>query len=201
MQKKDFKVEELQGFRLQREEARLEEAFLTHEALRANGWMEPKVTLKASMERVRHASEEDAKEIEVEGVFLRSLTSAITSTCESPNAKHMEFIPYQLCRKNPYDGTITRYYSEIHNSNDMLEQDAQMRAQPRNAEDGAEVEYCIFSIIFYSDSMRMANFGNASMWPAYMFSRNVSKYVRSKNGNFPAEHIACIPNVSLCLFC
>lgn len=195
MAKPDFDKDDAAGCTAEKGERRLDEALLSEEGLRANEWKEGSVEISMPMEKVKHKSEEEAPRFKVSGILHCSISQIVRATCAGSNARHMELIPHQLYRRDA-DGTETRYYSEVYNGNAMLEEDAKMRARPRNPEDGPDVEYAIFYIILYSDSTRLANFGSASMWPAYMFSGNISKYLRSKAGVFPAEHVAYLPKVS-----
>ena len=77
----------------------------------------------------------------------------------------------------------------------MLEEDARIRARPRDPEDGPELEIAIMAVLLWSDSTHLANFGTASLWPIYMYFGNTSKYTRGKPTSFPAQHLAYIPSV------
>jgi hypothetical protein len=61
-----------------------------------------------------------------------------------------------------------------------------------------DIENVIAAIMLYSDSTHLASFGNAALWPAYLFFGNMSKYMRGKPSKLAAHHIAYLPSV--CLF-
>ena len=52
-------------------------------------------------------------------------------------------------------------------------------------------------MMVWSDSTHLAEFGNASLWPIYLFFGNQSKYSRAKPTDFAAHHIAYMPKVDV----
>jgi hypothetical protein len=54
----------------------------------------------------------------------------------------------------------------------------------------------VLPIMLYSDSIQLANFGSASLWPMYMFLGGKSN-ARNKSSQSTCHHIAYIPSVSL----
>ncbi|KAF8233525.1 hypothetical protein L208DRAFT_1266202 [Tricholoma matsutake] len=47
----------------------------------------------------------------------------------------------------------------------------------------------------WSDLTHLANFGQASLWPIYLFLGNQSKYQHVKPSQFAAHHLAYIPSL------
>ncbi len=93
------------------------------------------------------------------------------------------------------DDEDERAYSEIFNADVALEEDAAMRAQPRQPGDPDDLEYCVTLICLYSDATRLTNFGTSKLWPLYMYIGNQSKYVRGQPTAYAAYHMAYIPSV------
>ena len=60
---------------------------------------------------------------------------------------------------------------------------------------GDNLEIVIAGIMLWSDATHLASFGNASLWPIYLFFANQSKYIRSRPTAFAAHHLAYIPTV------
>ncbi|OBZ79049.1 hypothetical protein A0H81_01502 [Grifola frondosa] len=118
----------------------------------------------------------------------------------SPRDFH--FVPFKLFwERESSDGSDPkreRVYTDIFNSDAMLEADAELRAQPRNPDDDPDIEYAIAPILVWSDATHLASFGSASLWPIYAFFGNLSKYIRAKPRAFAAHHLAYIPKVCLC---
>lgn len=81
----------------------------------------------------------------------------------------------------------------------MIDEHAKINLQPREPGDPDDLEYVIAAQIVYSDQTRLANFGGASLWPAYDFFGNQTKYERGKPSSFSAHHFAYFPTVSVIL--
>ncbi|KAJ3541577.1 hypothetical protein NM688_g6065 [Phlebia brevispora] len=195
MRAPDFNAADLATFEISREEKRLDGTLLCPEGLKAEGWRPVSVKIPLPKEQSCHASIEEVPTMTIEGIWARSLTKLICELCQDDSVRHVNFIPFELWHRDPVTGEETRLYSEIYNSKAMLDEDAKIRAQPRNPEDGPEVEYVVMPIVFYSDSTRLANFGTASLWPLYLWNYALSKYVNSKQSNFAAHHVAYIPSL------
>ena len=76
----------------------------------------------------------------------------------------------------------------------MLSEEAKLNTASRVP--GCNLETVIAALMLWSDSTHLANFGNAALWPVYMFIGNLSKYIRAKPTSFSAHHLAYIPKVS-----
>ncbi|KAJ3552779.1 hypothetical protein NM688_g3974 [Phlebia brevispora] len=195
----DFNADDLDSFEISREEKRLDRTLLCPESLQAEGWRQVSVKIPLPKERSSHESIETVPTMTIAGIWMRSLVNLICELCRDVSVRHLNLIPFELWHRDSDTGEETRLYSEIYNSKAMLDEDAKIRAQPRNPEDGPMVEYVIMPIVFYSDSTRLANFGTASLWPLYFWNYALSKYVNGKQSNFAAHHIAYIPSASLYL--
>ncbi|KAH9922415.1 uncharacterized protein B0H18DRAFT_935413 [Fomitopsis serialis] len=75
----------------------------------------------------------------------------------------------------------------------MLEEHRKVQALPRDPSDPPGTEVAVAPLIVYSDSTRLASFGDASLWPVYLFFGWVSKYIRGKPSSFAAHHLAYLP--------
>ncbi|THG96656.1 hypothetical protein EW026_g5211 [Hermanssonia centrifuga] len=79
------------------------------------------------------------------------------------------------------DAPPQRVFSELYNSDAMNEEYERIKAVPRA--DGCKLETVIASIMLWSDSTHLAQFGNASLWPIYAFFGNqsniTSKYINN----------------------
>jgi hypothetical protein len=191
----DFDADDLQGFSAAREMARLD----GHSSSRlpfsaSDGWREGSVTINVPNAKHEYASESAAPEFKVKGIYYRPLLEIIKSVCEGPTSRNFHWVPHKLFHTS--QGEHVRAYTDIFNSNAMLEEDARIRALPRDPEDGPETELATLAILLWSDSTHLANFGTASLWPIYLFFGNTSKYIRGKPTAFPAQHLAYIPSVS-----
>ena len=71
-----------------------------------------------------------------------------------------------------------------------------MKLQQQPPEVGCTLERVVASLMPWSDSTHLANFGTASLWPLYLFFGNQSKWVRGKPKTASCHHVAYIPKVS-----
>lgn len=77
----------------------------------------------------------------------------------------------------------------------MINAYKEINALPR--EPGDDLECIVAGLMVWSDSTHLTNFGNASMWPFYLFLANQSKYARCKPSAWACHHVAYIPTVSI----
>jgi hypothetical protein len=158
-----------------------------------NTWKESTVRIKLPAEGVKQA-EENAPELEVSGVYHRSLLEVFTTALQDENAKSFHYTPFRLFWKPTPESTPERIYSELYNSDAFLEEHCSIQQLP--VESGPRYERAIAAGMLWSDSTHLANFGTQSLWPGYIFFGNQSKYARGKPSQFAAHHFAYIPSVS-----
>ena len=193
------------SFSVQHEECRMENGERSADETKslpgADGWRTVSVKLRIPKKKECHHSEEDAPEIEVDGLYYRLLVEVIRVAFEDPSAKHFEFTPHELrfCDDNADDPSDEgeRIFTEAYTCDAILEEDKKIQSLPRNPDDSPDVPYAIAALMLWSDSTHLANFGSASLWPIYLFFGNLSKYVHCKLSTFSAHHLAYIPSVSI----
>ena len=218
------------GFTIEGARARFEEGLgeNTNSAFSAkDGWIKTSVKLHVPKEGRRWASEADAPMFEVPNVLVRSLLDVFVAAYESSVAAAYHWLPHKTflrpearrkrnlggqtgcesqsssagsCEANARLPTDVRVYTDIYDSDAMLEEDAAMRTQPQQPGDPADLEYAIGVIAVWSDSTHLTNFGTASLWPIYAYSGNQSKYIRGRPTAFSAQHLAFLPSVRLPIF-
>lgn len=162
-----------------------------------DGWKEGSVSIRVPCTGVEQ-EENEAPEFIVSGILYRDAVEVITAELEDPIAfSDIHITPYKEWWDPAPGEDPIRVYSEVYTSDAMLEADENMR-QNLNTTSGpdCDLETFLVSALLYSDSTHLASFGNASLWPIYLFLGNVSKYIRSKPTTFSAHHIAYIPTVS-----
>ncbi|PSR77770.1 hypothetical protein PHLCEN_2v7713, partial [Hermanssonia centrifuga] len=191
----DFDREHLQGFRMGREGRHLDEhATSTNANFNIDdGWHEASINVPLPKERTKHNMEEQAPHLEVKGVWHRKLLDVIIAAYRDKSVRQLIFMPYEFLFQEA-DNPPERVYTEGYTCDALLEEDANIHAQPRHAEDGLDVKYSMVPLMLWSDSTHLANFGTASLWPIYLYFGNLSKYLRCKPSHFAAHHIAYIPS-------
>jgi hypothetical protein len=196
----DFDQADVKDFSTDRELARLDKYGRTNSPFLAeDGWREGVVKIHVPNTKSKFVSESVAPAFEISGVHYRPLLEVIKGAFQSPDVKRYHWVPFKLFHHSP-DGPV-HVYSDIYNSNAMLEEDAKIQALPRDPSDDPDSEVAIAPILVWSDSTHLTTFGTASLWPIYIFFGNQSKYTRGKPSSYAAHHLAYIPSVSFTLIC
>jgi hypothetical protein len=108
----------------------------------------------------------------------------------SPDEFHLQ--PFKLYWQHNGDPDDSEHlYSELYNSDMLIEEHECIR----KAYETQEHEMVIAAMMFWSDSMHLANFGNALLYPIYLYLGNQTKYVWCKPSAVAAHHIVYIPKV------
>ncbi|KAG2112883.1 hypothetical protein DEU56DRAFT_749192, partial [Suillus clintonianus] len=156
------------------------------------GWRQSTVKIRLPKEKVKFASEADAPELEIPGVHHRCLTDLITHVFENEVSKTFNMTPFQQFWKTP-DNRDIKVFGESYASPAMLEAYTEINALPRAP--GDELERAVASVMVWSDATHLANFGDASLWPFYVYFGNQSKYTRGKPTARACHHLAYIPTL------
>jgi hypothetical protein len=157
------------------------------------GWHQSAVKIRLPKEGMKWASETEAPELEIPGVYHRSIVDIIESVFMDDVAASFNMTPYREYWQYSEDRSI-EIISEAYSSPELIETYAEINDLPR--EPGDELERVVASLMFWSDATHLANFGDASLWPFYLFFGNQSKYTRGRPTASACHHVAYIPTVS-----
>lgn len=212
LQSPDFDKAHLEGFDIHKETARLD-ASLDFQPGRASdeGWQESDVTIEVpDGEKHSDVSTHPLKTFSFPGLYHRSITAVIKRAFSEDSARDFHYTPFKSIWKPSHpissnEGADTdplpipeqRIYDEIYSSDAMLEEHAKLQNLP--PEPGCKLERVVAALMFWSDSTHLASFGNASLWPLYMFFGNQSKWARCKPRMASCHHIAYFPKVCCCI--
>ncbi|KIO02236.1 hypothetical protein M404DRAFT_52156, partial [Pisolithus tinctorius Marx 270] len=157
-----------------------------------DNWHTASITIWLPCEKVK-APEERAPEFRVEGLHYHKLTEVIRSAFAETAAEEYNATPYKLYWQPDDDTAATpeHIFSEIYTADVMLEEHEEIKGQHCDC----NLETVIAGIMIWSDSTHLASFGNAALWPIYLFLGNQSKYLRAKPNAFAAHHLAYIPKL------
>jgi hypothetical protein len=162
-----------------------------------DGWVEGTVTMSMPCEGRKHKSESDARTMEIPGVYYRRPLEIMKAALHDASAETYHWIPYHEYWQPSKTAPPERIYTELYNSDQFVGEHGRLIS---TAPVESQLERVIMAIMIWSDSTHLAAFGDASLWPVYMYFGNQSKYIRSKVNTFSANHLAYIPKVSsLCL--
>jgi hypothetical protein len=199
----DFRKEDLAGFNAKTEAERLDTQTIKSDAttpsfLDNDGWIVTSVKIPVSCPGFQFDSEEAAPIFEVADLYIRRPLNVLKTAIEEISAERMHIRPFELWWQENADSVPERCYSELYNSDVFLEEQRKLD-DSRGFSDMEQptVENVIAGYMFYSDSTHLANFGTASLWPAYTAFGNISKYIRCKPTSFSIHHQAYFPKVSV----
>ncbi|KIJ10083.1 hypothetical protein PAXINDRAFT_86590, partial [Paxillus involutus ATCC 200175] len=79
-------------------------------------------------------------------------------------------------------------YGELFTSSAFLEVHRKLQESP--AEPECDLPRRIIALMFWSDATQLTSFGNAKLWPVYMYLGNISKYERCQPSSHLCAHTA-----------
>ena len=126
------------------------------------------------------------KEFTVPDFCHQNLVSVIREKLKHPtDSSHFHYEPYEL-HWWPGDGTHdARIYGKLYTSSAFI--NAHRKLQESAPEPGCDLPRVVVALMIWSDGTQLMSFGNANLWPLYLFFGNESKYQRSK----PSNHLCC----------
>src|ERR1700722_1388352 len=163
------------------------------------GWRNTPVTISvpySPRRGVRPPPNSGPRNYTVADFYHRSLVSVIREKLSSPTDNlHFHYEPYEL-NWQPGDSQRTaRTYGELYTSPAFIEAHRELQNSP--AVPGCDLPRVVVALMFWSDVTHLASFGNAKLWPLYLFFGNESKYRRCKPSCHLCHHIAYFQKVSL----
>ncbi|KAI0069589.1 hypothetical protein K474DRAFT_1610237 [Panus rudis PR-1116 ss-1] len=201
-----FSLDDLVSFDARTETAKLD-AQLEKEP---DTWKETVVTIQVP-DGKPHPGGEDVPCFPVLGLVHRSLTAVIRTVWSNPASNDFHYIPFRQFYQrpsppntDPEDGhgepplPPQRVYDELYTSEAFNVAHEALQDSP--PEPNCDLERVICALMFWSDSTHLANFGDAALWPLYLFYGNQSKYTRGRPTSGACHHVAYIPKVC-CIGC
>ncbi|RXW14632.1 hypothetical protein EST38_g11221 [Candolleomyces aberdarensis] len=105
----------------------------------------------------------------------------------STGQQFFHHIPHELRWKPGETKKDSRIYSEVYNSEAFLEAYKEIQEMPHI---DCDLPRCVVGLMFASDATMLASFGDAKLWPLYLFFANDSKYQRGKPSLKLGEQVA-----------
>ncbi|KAF8074608.1 hypothetical protein FPV67DRAFT_1559334 [Lyophyllum atratum] len=122
-------------------------------------------------------------------LYHRSILSVLKERLtDNRTPEPIYYEPYELWWQPDGNSEAVRVYGELYTSQAFLDSyEALLKSPP---EPGCDAPRTIVGLMFWSDATHLTSFGQASLWPAYMFMGNNSKYDRCRPSASLANHIA-----------
>lgn len=162
------------------------------------GWL--KTPIQISIPFHRRTKKPGAQPYIGGDLYHRSLVDVIKERLMDPQAaQHFHLQPYELLwnmghRKDSPDSDV-RVHGELYNSPAFL--DAHHELQDAPGKPGCNLPRVVVALMFWSDATHLTSFGNAKIWPLYLFFGNESKYQRCHPSNNLCCHVTYFQDVSV----
>ncbi|KAI0077095.1 hypothetical protein K474DRAFT_1662200 [Panus rudis PR-1116 ss-1] len=156
----------------------------------SDGWREATVDI-----RVPLGKHIDPKTFTVKGLWYRPIEEVICTAFSSLQAKRFHYRPHNLFWQSPArpNAQPVSVHGELYTSEAFKEAYDDLQKKP--PEPSCNLPRDIAACMLYSDSTHLAQFGTATLWPAYLSFGNQSKYERAKPNTFSQHHIAYFPKL------
>jgi len=137
-----------------------------------------------------------AHAVKIPGLYFQKLTTVIKDAFQSHLAPQYHFTPFKLYHTSPITGKDEHVYSEIYNSDAFIKEHDRVQQAPVPPDDlNCKREKVVAALRLWSDSIHLASFGMAKLWPIYMFLGNLSKYTCSHPTAHACHHLRYIPSI------
>lgn len=158
------------------------------------GWKHSSITISVPFHKQSRSA--GAKDYKVDNFYHRSLVSIIKEKITNPVHSplfHLE--PYELRWHPPHRDHDLKIHSDLFTSTAFL--DAHQALQDGPSEPGCDLPRVVVALMLWSDATQLTAFGDAKLWPVYMFFGNESKLRRSQPTNHLCSHVAYFQGVSV----
>lgn len=127
--------------------------------------------------------------------YHRSLVEVLKEKLSNPeHHERFHYKPFELWWTPPGSSSATRVHGELYTSPAFL--DAYREVQEAPNEPGCSLEKVVIGMMFASDATLLTMFGDAKLWPGYLYCGNDTKYCRCRPSSNCCEHIAYFQAVS-----
>ena len=155
------------------------------------GWTQTPVTISVPFHRF--TDHPGSRPYVVEDFHHRSLIKIIKERLAGDrDHRDFHFEPYELHWKR--DGAdTTRVHGEIYTSPAFIDAHNQLQDSP--LEPGCALPWVVVALMFASDATHLSSFGDAKLWPLYLFFGNESKYLLCKPSCHLCHHVVYFQKV------
>jgi hypothetical protein len=156
------------------------------------GWTNTPITIPVPFNR--NMADPGSREYTVTDFYHRSLVDVIREKLSNKTDDPLfHYEPYELHWQPSDDSDAVRVYGELYTSPAFLEAHNALQESP--GEPDCDLPRVVVGLMFWSDSTHVTSFGNAKLWPLYLYFGNESKYRRSRPSCHLCSHIAYFQNV------
>jgi hypothetical protein len=129
------------------------------------------------------------KDYAVGDLYHRSLVDVIREKLSNPrDDEHFHYEPFDLFWKQTKHSDKIRVHGELYTSSAFIKAHREVQGLP--GEPGCDLPRVVVAMMFSSDATHLTSFGNAKLWPSYLYFGNESKYRRCKPTCHLCNHVA-----------
>jgi hypothetical protein len=126
--------------------------------------------------------------------YHRSIVSIIKEKLTNGHEfQHFHLEPFELHWQPEQSTKPSRVYGELYTSPEFIAAHQTLQNSP--PEPSCTLPRYIVALMFASDAANLTTFGEAKIWPLYMFFGNDSKYRRCKPSLHLCDHVAYFQKV------
>lgn len=156
------------------------------------GWKQTPIRISAPFHKRSRIP--GPKNYVVGDLYHRSLISVIREKLTNPSdAPHFHYEPFELFWSPSDDSPDIRVHGKLYSSPAFI--DAHNALQESPGEPGCDLPRVVVSMMFWSDATHLTTFGNAKLWPCYLYFGNESKYRHCKPSCKLCNHVAYFQTV------
>lgn len=190
----DFKPEDLVGFSASKEREVMDSYQESGSSPFSfdDTWIKGTVEISLPCDGIKQ-SEQEAPTFSVE-VYYRKILDVVKAALSEPAAEKFHTFPFKEFWQPGPGEPEERLYSEIYTGDRWNDEYEKIHATNQKGPH-CDLEAFLIALMVWSDSTGLAQFGNAQLWPIYLYLGNQSKYSRAKPSSFAAHHVAYLPKV------
>lgn len=126
--------------------------------------------------------------------YHRSIVSILREALSHPlKSLHFHHEPYELYWQQNNTTVPMRVYGELYTSPAFV--DAHRALQNEAPEPGCKLPRVVAGLMLASDATQLTSFGDAKIWPQYLYFGNHSKYRRREPSHHLCYHVAYLQKV------
>lgn len=159
-----------------------------------DGWECRAITISVPFSR--RCENPGPKDYTISGFYRRSLTSIVREHLIDPiRCNRFRFEPYSLRWRPPHRQCSIKIHGELFTSKAFIEAHRKLQDSPPEA--GCSLPRRIVALMLWSDATHLTSFGEAKLWPLYVYFGNESKYDRAQPTSHLCAHAAYFRTVSI----
>lgn len=151
------------------------------------GWRKTPVVIQVPFSRT--TAQPDVRPYVAADLYHRPLVSVIREKLANVHDdEHFHYEPYELRWQPPHLPQEVNVQGELYTSPAFMQAHRELQSSPGEA--GCDLPRVVAALMFWSDATQLTTFGNAKLWPVYMYFGNESKYRRCRPSCHLGNHVA-----------